>query len=140
MRRAGRIAAAAALAGLAALALSACGNLGYYWQSAQGHVDLLRAARPVSQWIADPSTSEALRAKLALTQRIRRFAVDELALPDNRSYTGYADLQRNAAVWNVVAAPPYSLTLKTWCFPVAGCVGYRGYYAEADARADALLA
>lgn len=137
MRRAGRIAAAAALAGLAALALSACGNLGYYWQSAQGHVDLLRAARPVSQWIADPSTSEALRAKLALTQRIRRFAVDELALPDNRSYTGYADLQRNAAVWNVVAAPPYSLTLKTWCFPVAGCVGYRGYYAEADARAEA---
>jgi predicted aminopeptidase len=138
VRRAGRrTVVGVALAALAALGLSACANLGYYWQSAHGHVDLLRAARPVSQWIADPATSDALRARLELTQRIRRFAVDELALPDNRSYTGYADLHRNAAVWNVVAAPPYSLTLKTWCFPVAGCVGYRGYYAEADARAEA---
>ena len=61
----------------------------------------------------------------------------ELGLPDNASYNAYADLHRPAAVWNVVAAPPYSLTLKTWCFPVAGCVGYRGYYHEADARAEA---
>ncbi|MEJ8847051.1 aminopeptidase [Variovorax rhizosphaerae] len=117
--------------------LAGCSNLGYYWQSASGHLDLMRAARPVPQWLADPSTSAALRDKLALTQRMRRFAVTELALPDNASYTGYADLHRAAAVWNVVAAPPYSLKLKTWCFPVAGCVGYRGYYMEADALAEA---
>ena len=61
----------------------------------------------------------------------------ELGLPDNASYTAYADLHRNAALWNVVAAPPHSLTLKTWCFPVAGCVGYRGYYDEAAAKAEA---
>ncbi|MRT33125.1 aminopeptidase, partial [Xylella fastidiosa subsp. multiplex] len=74
---------------------------------------------------------------LELTQRIRRFASDELGLPDNPSYTAYADLPRAAAVWNVVAAPPYSLTLKSWCFPVAGCVGYRGYYSEEAAKAEA---
>jgi predicted aminopeptidase len=81
--------------------------------------------------------SAPLKAKLELTQRIRRFAVTELGLPDNRSYKSYADLHRAAAVWNVVAAPPYSLTLKSWCFPVAGCVGYRGYYDEAAAKAEA---
>ena len=108
MRRAARRSAGIALAVLAALASSACADLGYYWQSANGHVGLLRAARPVSPWIDDPATGEALRTRLELTQRIRRFAVDALALPDNRSYTGYADLHRNAAVWNVVAAPPYS--------------------------------
>ena len=125
------------VAALLALGLTGCADLGYYWQSARGHVDLMRASRPVPDWLEDPATAPALKAKLELTQRIRRFAVTDLGLPDNRSYTGYSDLHRNAAVWNVVAAPPYSLKLKTWCFPVAGCVGYRGYYSDADARAEA---
>ena len=129
---------AAALAVLAASALLAgCADLGYYWQSASGHLGLMRAARPVPEWLDDPATSEALKTKLALTQRIRQFAVTELDLPDNASYKSYADLHRNAALWNVVAAPPHALTLKTWCFPVAGCVGYRGYYDEAAANAEA---
>lgn len=129
--------AATAFMLLAAGLLAGCADLGYYWQSASGHLGVMRAARPVPQWLDDPATPAALKAKLELTQRIRRFAVTELHLPDNPSYTGYADLHRNAAVWNVVAAPPYSLTLKTWCFPVAGCVGYRGYYDEAQAKTEA---
>jgi predicted aminopeptidase len=130
-----RAAPAFALAG--ALLLGGCADLGYYWQSASGHIGIMRAAKPVPEWLADPATSAPLKAKLELTQRIRRFASSELGLPDNRSYKSYADLHRPAAVWNVVAAPPYSLTLKSWCFPVAGCVGYRGYYSEAAAKAEA---
>ncbi|NIM40517.1 MAG: aminopeptidase [Hydrogenophaga sp.] len=110
---------------------------GYYWQSVTGHVDLMWRARPVDDWLADEGTPAALRQRLELARRLRAFAVSELALPDNASYHRYADLERNAAVYNVVAAPPLSLTLQTWCFPVAGCVGYRGYYREADARAFA---
>lgn len=124
-----------ALAG--ALLLGGCADLRYYWQSASGHIGIMRAAKPVPDWLADPAVPAALKAKLELTQRIRRFASDELGLPDNPSYTAYADLHRAAAVWNVVAAPPYSLTLKSWCFPVAGCVGYRGYYSEEAAKAEA---
>lgn len=137
-RRPGLWRAALALAALAAaLSLSGCGTLGYYWQAAQGHVGLMRASRPVADWLADDATPSALRERLVLAQRIRRFASQELALPDNASYTGYADLGRAAAVWNVVATPPYALTLKTWCFPVAGCVGYRGYYDLAAAQKEA---
>lgn len=132
-----QFAALLAVAAAGAVALTGCSNLGYYWRSASGHVALMRAARPVPEWLADPATPAALKAKLELTQRIRRYAVTELGLPDNASYTAYADLHRSAAVWNVVAAPPYSLTLKTWCFPVAGCVGYRGYYDDAAANAEA---
>jgi len=134
-----RFKAAAGASGLlaCALLLGGCADIGYYWQSASGHLNLMRAARPVPRWLQDPSTSAALKARLELTQRIRRFAVTELGLPDNASYTAYADLHRAAAVWNVVAAPPYSLTLKTWCFPIVGCVGYRGYYDEAAARTEA---
>lgn len=127
---------------LVALALlgAGCANttgVGYYWQSVTGHLRLMQAARPVDDWLADADTPAVLKERLALARRIRAFAVAELALPDNASYHRYADLQRRAAVYNVVAAPPLSLTLQSWCFPVAGCVGYRGYFTEADAKAFA---
>jgi predicted aminopeptidase len=91
----------------------------------------------VADWLADPATPPALRERLALAQQMRRFAVSDLALPDNASYTRYADLGRSAVVWNVVAAPELSLQLKTWCYPVMGCVGYRGYFERAAADAEA---
>jgi predicted aminopeptidase len=124
-------------AALVALCLTGCSSVGYYWQSATGHLSLMSAARPVADWLEDGKSPEQLKKRLALSQRIRTFAVTELKLPDNPSYRRYADLQRSAAVWNVVAAPAYSLTLKTWCFPVTGCVGYHGYFDEAQARAEA---
>lgn len=148
MRRAARIAAILAASSLliGALALGAlclgagCSSVGYYAQSVRGHLDLVQRARPVAELVADEATPAALRERLALAQRLRRFAVDELQLPDTRSYRRYADLRRPAAVWNVVAAPELSLQLKIWCFAVVGCVGYRGYYdrAAADAMARQL--
>jgi len=130
---------------LAALALclgSGCGELGYYRQSVGGHLDLMSRARPVDDWLADGATPAQLKQRLALAKQMREFSVQVLKLPDNPSYRAYADLQRPAAVWNVVAAPALSLTLKTWCYPVTGCVGYRGYFdrAEADALAAQLRA
>ena len=126
-----------AVALAAALGLAGCADLGYYWQSVSGHLQMLNAARPVDDWLNDAQASGQLKSRLALSQRIRSFAVSELKLPDNPSYRRYADLRRSAVVWNVVAAPEFSLTLKTWCFPITGCVGYRGYFNEAEARAEA---
>lgn len=128
-----------------ALLLAGCDTLaeaGYLRQSVAGHLDIVWRARPVDDWIAAADTAPALKARLELTRRIRDFAVDALKLPDNQSYRRYAALDRPAAVWNVVAAPELSLTLKTSCFPIVGCVGYRGYYerALADAQAGELRA
>ena len=120
-----------------ASALGGCSTAGYYWQAVSGHMQMVNAARPVSELLLDPQTPNALQQRLLLSQRIRSFAVKELNLPDNTSYHRYTDLHRSAVVWNVVVVPEFSLTLKTWCFPVAGCVGYRGYFSEADARAEA---
>ncbi len=125
------------LAGVAAVCLTGCANIGYYVDSASGHLRLMNAARPVQEVVDDQQTRPALRERLRLAQRMREFAVRELHLPDNASYRRYADLGRAAAVWNVVAAPPHAIELKTWCFPVTGCVGYRGYYDEAAAQAEA---
>jgi len=118
-------------------AVAGCSGSGYVARSVEGHLSLLNSARPVSEWIADSATPTDLRERLLLSQRIRDFAVSELKLPDNASYRRYADLHRSAAVWNVVATPELSLSLKTWCFPVTGCIGYRGYFELAQAREEA---
>lgn len=121
---------------LAALlpALGGCASVGYYAQSLRGHFDLLTRAKPVKEWVSDAATPADLRERLRLSQEMRDFAITELKLPDNASYRRYADLHRDAAVWNVVAAPELSLQLKTWCFPILGCVGYRGYFDRDEAR------
>jgi predicted aminopeptidase len=135
------LAGVAALLGVACLT-AGCSSLGYYAQSVGGHLDVLRRAQTVAEVVADANTQPALRERLELSQRMRDFAVRELHLPNNQSYRRYADLGRNAAVWNVAAAPEFSLKLHTWCFAVVGCVGYRGYYdrAAADATAAGLRA
>jgi predicted aminopeptidase len=132
-----RLLAAAVVAVALAGGLVGCGSTAYLAQSVRGHLALMNAARPVSDWVDDPATPPALRERLLLTQRIRDFAVSDLKLPDNDSYRRYADLKRPAAVWNVVAAPELSLKLKTACFPVVGCVGYRGYFDRATAEQEA---
>ncbi len=131
---AGSLALTGVLAGSALCLTSGCSSLAYIGQTVGGHLDIVQRTRPVPDWLADPATPEPLRQRLVLSQRIRDFAVSALQLPDNRSYRAYADLQRDAVVWNVVAAPELSLTLKTWCFPVMGCVGYRGYFSRAPAE------
>lgn len=122
---------------LAIWALSGCSTVGYYGQLADGQLRLLAAREPVSEVVADPARDPALRQRLDLSQQVRAFAVTELGLPDNRSYRLYADIQRPNVVWNVFATPELSLRPLTHCFPIAGCVAYRGYYGEAGAQDEA---
>lgn len=109
----------------------------YYAQAVSGHLGVLSHARPIDDWLADSGVSEALKHRLQRAQAMRRFAVDVLDLPDNSSYTRYADLERRAVVWNVVAAPALSLEPHKWCFPFAGCVSYRGFYRQQAAESFA---
>jgi predicted aminopeptidase len=125
------------IVGAAAGLLSSCSTLGYYSQAAQGQLELLSDARPIDDWIADPGTSSRLRLRLETARQIRRFAVSQMALPDNNSYKNYASLNRKYVLWNVVATPELSLKPLQWCFPVAGCVNYRGYYSKDAAMAYA---
>jgi predicted aminopeptidase len=126
----------AALLSCAAL-LASCTTLNYYGQAAQGQLSLLSDARPIDAWMADPATTPRLRVRLETARQIRRYAVQELGLPDNDSYKNYAALKQPYVLWNVVATPELSLKPIQWCFPVAGCVNYRGYYNKADAQAYA---
>jgi predicted aminopeptidase len=124
----------ALVAVLAALLLAGCESLAYYGQAIGGHFQMLAAARPIDDWLADPSTPPDLKARLETAQRIREFATTNLHLPDNGSYTSYADLGRRYAVWNVFAAPQFSVDPKQECFPFTGCVAYRGFFSEREAE------
>jgi len=124
---------------LAALAPLACGcdTLRYYTQAVGGHLDLMRRSSPIDEQLGRDEVPAALKAKLQAVLRIREFASRELALPDNSSYKHYADLGRQYVVWNVFAAPEFSLEPVSSCFVLAGCVSYRGYFSEADAQTAA---
>jgi len=106
----------------------------YVIQAANGEMQVLDHRRPIPEVIADPATPPKLRATLSEVNAAREFASRELKLPDNKSYRTYSDVQRPYVVWNVVAAPEFSLVPKHWCFPVAGCVAYRGYFHQHAAR------
>jgi predicted aminopeptidase len=129
--------AAAVTALLVGTLAGGCSAIGYYAQSIHGHFAMLEAARPIPEVIADPDAALQLKQRLELAQQIRRYASETLALPDNASYTRYADLKRPYVAWNVFAAPELSLQLKQWCYPVVGCAGYRGYFDRAAAEAAA---
>ncbi len=123
--------------------LGGCAGLdewAYRARQFNGHIDLINRSRPVAEWLANPATPERTRAALQRALALRAFAVSELALPDNASYQRYTALEADSVVWNVVATPAHSLTLRTWCAPVMGCVGYRGHFerARADAQASEL--
>ncbi len=123
----------------AGLLLTGCGAIetfDFYWQGAAGQYDLLSRARPIPE-VIDGAGDAALATRLTRIRAMRVFASRELGLPDNASYTRYTDLGRPFVLWNVFAAPALSLKPKQWCFPVAGCVNYRGYFREEEARSEA---
>lgn len=120
--------------------LGGCETAGYYAQAVRGQAEVWYSTRSIDAVVADPGASPQLKERLRSARLIREFASRELSLPDNGSYRGYADLKRPYVVWNVFAAEPYSVKPRQWCFPVAGCVAYRGYFSkeEAEAYADEL--
>jgi len=120
--------------GVISALMGGCAQLGYYAQAAQGQLTVMSEARPIDDWLADVEVSDKLKGRLNKLKEIRAFAVAELGLPNNGSYTTYADINRPYVLWNVVATPELSMKLKQWCFPIAGCVNYRGYYSRQDAQ------
>jgi predicted aminopeptidase len=125
------------LALCALLLCSGCETLSYYTQAIGGQLDLMASARPLDAWLADPATPQALRQRLETAQRIREFASRNLGLPDNGSYTSYAELGRPFVVWNVFAAPAFSVEPRRQCFPFTGCVPYLGFFSQKDAQREA---
>ncbi|VVO82387.1 aminopeptidase [Pseudomonas fluorescens] len=125
--------------GVLLLLLNGCASVSYYGQLTSGQLQLLQSREPVAEVIADPSRDQKLRAHLTQSQKARTFASEQLHLPDNQSYRLYADIGRPYVVWNVFVTPEFSLTPQNHCFPIAGCVAYRGYYSQSAARGEAAV-
>ncbi|MCC5885768.1 MAG: aminopeptidase [Gammaproteobacteria bacterium] len=119
------------------LTLGGCETLGYYTQAASGHLELMRARQSTASLLADPATPPELAARLELVEDILDFAESELSLPAQGQYRHYVALDRDAVVYNVMAAPRHDFAPLLWCFPIAGCVAYRGYFQRSRAEAKA---
>ena len=114
--------------------LNGCSNFGYYTQAVFGQMELLSARRGLADVVSDKSVPEKVKARIHLAQEILKFAEEEIGLPVDSTFSTYADIGRPYVVWNVFVAKPYSIKLETFCFPVAGCVGYKGFFDRNDAR------
>jgi len=121
---------------LLCLILSGC-QAGYYWHLAGGHGALMSDRRPVSEVLGDASVPEPARRQLQEARAIVAFAEEQLNLPVEDSYSDYVALERDWVVWNLFAAPEFSLESRRWCYPVAGCVSYRGYFDRKRAKSHA---
>ena len=124
-----KLAAVGALAGA-----GGCSTLGYYAQAIGGQFELARSSQPVQSVLADSETPESLRERLVLARRLVEFSRSELGFAAGDSYRRYVSLERPFVVWNLFAAPALSLVGRRWCYPVVGCVPYRGYFDEQAAR------
>ena len=109
----------------------------YYMQAAGGQFEVLRKRESIDDVIVDPSTPLEIAERLRVVQDARAFSISELGLPDNKSYRTYSDLERDYVVWNVFAAEEFSLSARQWCYPIAGCVSYRGYFKKESAEREA---
>jgi len=125
--------AACSLAVIVATQLSGC----YLLQAARGQLAISAKREPIAEVVADPATPADVQKRLRLIAEARDFASRELGLPDNDSYRSYVDLKREFVVWNVFATDRYSVEPRQWCFPIAGCVVYRGYFKEDAAQSYA---
>lgn len=125
------------IASVIVLVTASCSNISYYAQSIAGGYEVLAGREPIDEVLADPQVSQDVKDKLKAVLKIREFATSDMQLPDNDSYRTYVDLKRPYAVWNVFAAPEFSMEMKEWCFLFVGCVRYRGYFDELDAEAYA---
>ncbi len=116
-----------------ALWLPVCLGGCYLTGVSAGHLALMADRRPIDAIVADADTEAGLRERLQYVREARSFASYGLALPDNGSFTTYVALDRPYVAWNVFAAPEFSTEPREWCFVVAGCVSYRGYFSERQA-------
>jgi predicted aminopeptidase len=108
--------------------LGGCQSIGYYSQVVSGQIGIWLNQRDIEAVLTDPSVDAQTKARLQAASQARDFASRVLKLPKNDSYSRYVDLGRDYVVWNVVVTPRYSVDALQSCFPVAGCVSYRGYY------------
>jgi predicted aminopeptidase len=117
--------------------LAGCEHISFYNQAVKGHLGIMLSSQSVNVLLEDPETTQALREQLILTQKIVQHAETKLLLDADGKYERFVQLQGDYVVWNVFAAKPLDLRGQTWCYPVAGCAPYRGYYAQEDALAFA---
>lgn len=117
--------------------LSGCASINYYAQSIQGQYEVIQKRQDINDLLKKKDISDTLRRKLNTVSELREFSIKQLGLPENKSYLSYTDLERDYVVWNIFATEEFSLTPLKWCYWIVGCLDYRGYFAESDARKHA---
>jgi predicted aminopeptidase len=126
--------AVATLLGLVLVAVCGCQTIGFYSQALKGQYGIFAHQKPIAALLADSQTPALLKQRLEVIQALRQFAQTDLQLRVDGHYRKYVDVQRPYVVWNVEAAPEFSLEPKSWWYPMVGRLDYRGYFSKPGAH------
>lgn len=118
---------------LGAFSVAGCETVHFYSQAATGQLKILAGRKSIDRLVADEQTDPKLKLQLEWVRAIRAYAAGELHLPVDSAYSDYTQLSGEYALYNLIAAPEFSLSPKRWCYPIAGCASYRGYFDKSDA-------
>jgi len=116
------------------IGLSGCETVSFYGQAIKGQYQLVAGQQPIDELLEDAKTEPRLKKQLQLLQGLRAFADKELKLPVDNHYRKYVDVHRPYVVWNVEAAPEFSMEPKSWWYPLVGSLEYRGYFSKRAAQ------
>lgn len=108
----------------------------YGLQQGYGQFNIIWNARPVEEYLSDPTFPDSLKVRLQLINEIRKYAIDSLGLKDTENYKTLYDQKGKEVMWVVIASEPFQLKSKEWKFPVVGSVPYKGFFKKE--RADNL--
>lgn len=104
-------------------------SLVYYGiRQGMGQLEIVWNARPVEEFLQDPSFPDSLKQKLRLIDEIRKYAIDSLGLKDTKNYKTLYDQKNQEVMWVVQACEPFALQPKVWDFPIVGTVPYKGFF------------
>ncbi|MDH4224249.1 MAG: aminopeptidase [Deltaproteobacteria bacterium] len=109
----------------------------YYWQGAKGQWEILSHSRPILEVLEDPAVTPKEKERLKVVLQAQAVAISEMDYPDDIGYTTYAKLDRPQVSWVVVASHPLAIKAYLRCYPVLGCLSYRGYFKREEAEAFA---
>jgi predicted aminopeptidase len=113
--------------------LSGC----YLLTQGYGQLRILLDSRGIDELLADPSVPDKTKFKLLFVREVKSFGEHELGLVRSANYESFYDTQGRPITYIVSACAKDRFQPHLWWFPIVGDVPYKGFFAKADAEAEA---
>ncbi len=111
-------------------------TVGYLFHVGKGQLRIVCGSRSTEAVLRDAEVPESVKKKIRLVLDAKAFGEAELGLAPSKNYTRYYMVKHPPVAYNLTASPRFDIEAYAWCFPVAGCLPYKGFFARERAERD----